>query len=263
MDTSQLTAAVAKVSSLLCPDESGSLSLYTISTGTNTWNYAVSNYVGNYGGPAAMMPYSGTIVPGYDVEQGMTTASATRMPVVGLQSCIDGTSNTALFSERLLAAYAFNTTATVFPSGGPNAYRAIFTGTYAAAPSSVTAANMLNGNPAQLFVQGCQSIGSTTASPYPAAIGVQMIAGNPGYVGLSSYNHWTPPNTPPCQNSIDNIVGYVGPYGSASANSLHPGGVNLCLADGSVRFIKSTVGLQTWWALGTRMGGEVISSDSY
>ena len=76
---------------------------------------------------------------------------------------------------------------------------------------------------------------------------MEMIAGNPGYITLSSYNHWTAPNTPPCQNSLDLIVGFVGPYGSASANSLHPGGVNLCLADGSVRFIKSTVGLQAWW----------------
>ena len=55
-----------------------------------------------------------------------------------------------------------------------------------------------------------------------------MIAGNPGYVSLSSYMHWTTPNTPPCQNSLDPIVGYVGPYGSASATSLHPGGVNVC-----------------------------------
>ncbi|MDE2506897.1 MAG: DUF1559 domain-containing protein, partial [Planctomycetota bacterium] len=43
----------------------------------------------------------------------------------------------------------------------------------------------------------------------------------------------------------------------------HPGGVNVCFADGSVRFVKSTVSLQAWWGLGTRAGGEVISADSY
>ena len=37
----------------------------------------------------------------------------------------------------------------------------------------------------------------------------------------------------------------------------------MALADGSVRFIKDSVNLQTWWALGTRDGGEVISSDAY
>ena len=35
------------------------------------------------------------------------------------------------------------------------------------------------------------------------------------------------------------------------------------MADGSVKFIKDTVDITTWWALGTRAGGEVISSDAY
>jgi prepilin-type processing-associated H-X9-DG protein len=46
-------------------------------------------------------------------------------------------------------------------------------------------------------------------------------------------------------------------------SSNHPGGVNLLLGDGSVKFIKDSVSLQTWRALGTRNGGEVISSDSF
>ena len=50
---------------------------------------------------------------------------------------------------------------------------------------------------------------------------------------------------------------------STTANSLHSGGVNAAMADGSVRFFKTTVNLVTWRALGTRNGGEVISSDSY
>jgi hypothetical protein len=35
------------------------------------------------------------------------------------------------------------------------------------------------------------------------------------------------------------------------------------MMDGSVRFIKNTVSLPTWWALGTRARGEVLSADSY
>jgi hypothetical protein len=35
------------------------------------------------------------------------------------------------------------------------------------------------------------------------------------------------------------------------------------MADGSVKFIKSTVADQTWWALSTKDGGEVLSSDAY
>ncbi len=262
MDYSQITAAIVKVNALLCPSESTNLQLYPVNTGTATYYYACSNYAGNYGGPAAIAPYNGTIIPQYDVEQGMTTVTAGRLTPVGIQTITDGTSNTALFAERLLAGYPFGSAATVYPSGIPG-LRAIFTGTYAAAPNSVTPANMLNGNPAMLFAQGCQSLSTATPSPYPGAIGVEMIAGNPGYVGIASYNHWTAPNTVPCQNSIDPIVGWVGPYGSASATSLHPGGVNVCFSDGSVHFIKNSIGLQPWWGLGSRAGGEVVGSDQY
>ena len=64
----------------------------------------------------------------------------------------------------------------------------------------------------------------------------------------------------PCQvdtNSADSLTFYMG------ARSRHPGGVNALFCDGSVRFIKDTVGLPVWQALSTMNGGEVISSDQY
>ncbi len=48
-----------------------------------------------------------------------------------------------------------------------------------------------------------------------------------------------------------------------AARSLHPGGVNALLCDGSVRFFKSSINLSNWRALSTTSGGEVLSSDSY
>ena len=51
-----------------------------------------------------------------------------------------------------------------------------------------------------------------------------------------------------------------GIYGS---RSFHPGGVNTLFGDGSVKFIKSTISQTTWWALGTKAGGEVVSADQY
>ena len=50
---------------------------------------------------------------------------------------------------------------------------------------------------------------------------------------------------------------------SAPPSSNHPGGVNVAFADGSVHFIKNSVAPNTWWALGSRNLGEVISSDAY
>ncbi len=45
--------------------------------------------------------------------------------------------------------------------------------------------------------------------------------------------------------------------------SLHPGGANVLLGDGSVRFVKQSINLLTWQALSSRCGGEVIDAGSY
>jgi prepilin-type N-terminal cleavage/methylation domain-containing protein/prepilin-type processing-associated H-X9-DG protein len=49
----------------------------------------------------------------------------------------------------------------------------------------------------------------------------------------------------------------------SNSDSHHPGGVNVLMGDGSVRFIKDSINQPTWWGLGTIAGGEVTSSDSY
>ena len=49
----------------------------------------------------------------------------------------------------------------------------------------------------------------------------------------------------------------------AAARSRHPGGVNVLIGDGSVRFAKSTVNVAVWRALGSIAAGEVLSSDAY
>ena len=45
--------------------------------------------------------------------------------------------------------------------------------------------------------------------------------------------------------------------------SQHPGGMNVGMADGSVRYLKETLNVATYRALSTRAGGEVISADAY
>jgi prepilin-type processing-associated H-X9-DG protein len=60
---------------------------------------------------------------------------------------------------------------------------------------------------------------------------------------------------------------FVTPGNNAGANdelfSFHPGGVNVLMGDGSVRFLKDSVSPVTLRGLVTAQGGEVISSDSY
>jgi len=45
--------------------------------------------------------------------------------------------------------------------------------------------------------------------------------------------------------------------------SNHPGGANFCMADGSVKFIKTTINFNIYQALSTRGNGEIVSSDAF
>jgi prepilin-type processing-associated H-X9-DG protein len=44
--------------------------------------------------------------------------------------------------------------------------------------------------------------------------------------------------------------------------SEHPGGANFLFCDGSVRFVKSTINIVNFCAIGSRNGGEVVSADA-
>jgi prepilin-type processing-associated H-X9-DG protein len=44
----------------------------------------------------------------------------------------------------------------------------------------------------------------------------------------------------------------------ATARSEHPGGVNLLMADGSVRFVSESISPAAWRGLGTRNGQEPV-----
>ena len=82
-----------------------------------------------------------------------------------------------------------------------------------------------------------------------------------------------PPNTPTMvlngtAGTVDTDLMTVeetknGPtFAVVTARNYHRGGVNALLADGSVRFAKSTISGLVWRALGTVAGGEVVSADS-
>jgi prepilin-type N-terminal cleavage/methylation domain-containing protein/prepilin-type processing-associated H-X9-DG protein len=76
------------------------------------------------------------------------------------------------------------------------------------------------------------------------------------------YAHLLPPNAPPIHVYYsDTLRCFEGDTGM-NPTSNHPGGVNVSMMDGSVRFIKNTINLQAWWSLGTRDGGEIISADA-
>ncbi|MBY0513913.1 MAG: DUF1559 domain-containing protein [Gemmataceae bacterium] len=48
-----------------------------------------------------------------------------------------------------------------------------------------------------------------------------------------------------------------------TAKSRHPGGVNTCYADGSVRFVKNSIDSRTWFLLHSRNDGQPISNSDF
>jgi prepilin-type processing-associated H-X9-DG protein len=100
---------------------------------------------------------------------------------------------------------------------------------------------------------------STGRKGKTATLGEEYIS---ALVGYTMGNLVLPPNpkTPNCNINGGGTLANPGTYG---LSSYHPGGANVLIADGSVRFVKDSIGTQPLWALGSRAGGEVISSDFY
>ena len=87
-----------------------------------------------------------------------------------------------------------------------------------------------------------------------------------GAVGMTLFQTIVTPNSKiypwnACRSGCGGCSPDDSSYSNAQSN--HPGGANFLMADGSVKFIKSTIAMQTYLGLGTKAGGEVISADSY
>lgn len=79
------------------------------------------------------------------------------------------------------------------------------------------------------------------------------------YRGDHGYDHMLPPNHPACYNGpedfdVDTDLVLI------PASSLHIGGVNTMMGDGSVHFVNDKIESAVWQALGTRNGHEEIAS---
>ena len=85
-----------------------------------------------------------------------------------------------------------------------------------------------------------------------------------GCYGFGSFNTVQPPNDVMggCRDGSGAQAWADGGW-AIGASSSHPGGVNVAMSDGSCKFIKNTINQVIWMQLGTRNGGEVVSSDSY
>jgi len=232
------TVGYTQIGTLLCPSDG--------TTSRPIDPYGTKSYHSNIGGPGIILAWSGPIIPPKSWSGNVPGA-------VTFASITDGLSNTASFSERLIGLPSSQTATVAIAS--VNARRGMFPG-----PDGGT---FNTGDPslALKFVQGCKALPGTTKASNTQHIGHIWTYGFPQYQS-NYYNHFAAPNELSCINANEGSAP-TGRWSIATATSNHPGGVNVAFADGSVKFIKNSVNLPTWWALGTRSGGEVVSADAY
>lgn len=143
-----------------------------------------------------------------------------------LADLTDGTSNTALFSERLHA-------------DGNNAVVSPVADVFFSPADPQTADEALN---------ICNSVDiNNLGNQFP------LFMGAPWIHHQHRYQHISPPNARSCGFFV------VG-KSTMPPSSRHPSGVNVALADGSVAFVTNSVSLSAWRAMGTRSGGEVFEN---
>jgi len=145
---------------------------------------------------------------------------------ISFRDVLDGTSNTVAFGEHLLGDGQ-----AAAPPAGDYRHRVIVlpTGT-------------------QTTPAACTPAAAPAWSGQRGAIWVN------GHLADTMYNHWYAPNSkvdPDCHNGFHN-------FALVSARSRHPGGVQISLVDGSVRFVSDTIDMTIWRAIATRAGGEVV-----
>lgn len=142
---------------------------------------------------------------------------------IGFRDITDGASNTVVFGEQLLG-------------DGNNAAPA--TGDYRHRVVELSMATVPT-------IAGCAS-----AATWSGQRGSKWIN---GHLADTMYNHYHAPNSavyPDCHNGYHSVA-------LTSTRSAHVGGVQVCLADGAVRFVSDNINLGIWRALATRAGGEI------
>jgi prepilin-type processing-associated H-X9-DG protein len=252
------TVIRAAVSSFLCPSDG------VINTGSGDGTVSFQpgnfNYVANTGHPRNILmpgdaPHGANLPPSTGILSmsrmyrgrgfcSTDASAATANVTVSLASVTDGTSNTAAISESLINDGA----------GKSNDPRRNVNYTNAALTDATDV-------PAILVVQDARANGVINWKSWSYYKGLTWAYTDAWERHV--YTHVFPPNMPAPSTYSTNQFRCSEGDTAMNPTSNHPGGVNVSFLDGSVRFIKNTVDLTAWWALGTRNKGEILSADAY
>jgi len=224
------TVINASVSAYLCPSDPG----------TTVFKQATS--------------YVATVGPQFNIWSVINNSSGVGVGMFagkvsfGLRDCTDGSSNTVAFGEALIGD---NSAA---GRNGAEFYNCVsWTG------SNVNGSGVDMTMPAGLtnlnsYVAACNTARQTAANE--ANNGRQYWAvARFGQGAIASMIQTPNSKNGDCQNTNDN--------GTITMRSKHSGGINTLFTDGSVKLVKDSVNQTTWWAIGTKAGGEVVDANSY
>jgi prepilin-type N-terminal cleavage/methylation domain-containing protein/prepilin-type processing-associated H-X9-DG protein len=225
-DPIQNTVRLMKITSLLCPSDAEGPVV----------NGAVNNYPDNNG----LNRYNNNwVCTGIRYLTG-TDSSLNR--TVTFARITDGLSNTAAFSEWVKGKY----------SNSRHGLHLI----YRVGVTPTSAVGILDYN--YTLNQLCQSAALGSPQSHWDYKGEYWLSHHNARGG--GYSHVNGPNQKSCYSPDD---GADAADTFVAASSMHPGGVNVLMCDGSVKFIKSSINIRTWHALGSMDFNEVISADSY
>ena len=191
------------------------------SGGQANFTYAINNGTNRYNGGGAQGSHNG--IAAY-----MAGPNAGRCDqVVRMRDVTDGTSSTAAYSEFVIEHDP--------AANGPKSHNVH---SWAG-----------GGNPTALR-NSCLAQGGLGGR-----YGMRGASWAWSFVGNGAcYTHTMNPNDKPCHSFEGDWLGST----MMSASSMHDGGVQVCMADGSVQFVNDSINFNIWCHLGTRNGGEVI-----
>ncbi len=227
------TIRATRINPFLCPSD-GNVPVGTTAVAGAQVQIGFTNYPNNLG---VCRRIPGTILDGPGDKMG-TSADG---PQLTLTNITDGTSNTVMWSEFVMGGNQGTT--------GKGGYGMIY-GTLGKADTGYTTPY----GPALFAQMTSDCVKNTTKNNDQKGrdwLWHQVYAGG-------GYTHLMTPNKKSCfydGSHTDN--------GIITASSNHSGGVNVSFLDGSVRFIKESINMMTWWAIATKDGGEVIDAASY
>jgi len=251
-ECSNLTTKAVKVDSFLCPSDSRKGNRGDGTAPWTTWSSSrQANYAENMGGNRWLnggQPNGIAYYHGSSPDSGAGYNEAALRQTLTFSNISDGLSSTALFSEMVKGDGTG-------PGDSADSLGMVYnlkiskTNNISPNKSDIVNAEFLN---AKL----CDASLDRNFSWK----GERWTIQDPGRGGF--YSHTQPPNRKNCLYQDTRGVDTRTWEAMMTASSYHPGGVNVLFLDGSVRFVKSTVDYKTWYAIGTRDRGEIVSSDA-